>query len=335
MHEPDYRQLFDKSGAASIIIEPDMTIAMANEEFEKLTGYRRPEIESHMKWSAFIDCRDVERMTAYHYQRRRSGGHAPTEYECRMITRRGERRHIFVKVGMLGSGGQSIASFMDVTRLKETEEALKESHAKLNTIIEAAQGFIFTRDRQCRIEFMNRAIVDRLGRDATGEACHRVICGLDAPCPWCQQDSVAKGETVRMEFENPRDNRWYHAVMSPIPDDSGAVSSLEVFAMDITERKREESALAERAAHLRRENVRLKSSMRERYRFGDIIGKSRPMQAVYDMILNAAATDANTIIYGESGTGKELVAKAIHSWPQPVAPRTGCGTPRHQPADLV
>src|SRR6056297_2412996 len=36
------------------------------------------------------------------------------------------------------------------------------------------------------------------------------------------------------------------------------------------------------------------------------------MQTVYDRVLNAAATDANTIIYGESGTGKELVAKAIH-----------------------
>ncbi len=47
-------------------------------------------------------------------------------------------------------------------------------------------------------------------------------------------------------------------------------------------------------------------------RFGNIIGESHAMQRVYAMIADAAATDANVILYGESGTGKELVAHAIH-----------------------
>ena len=63
---------------------------------------------------------------------------------------------------------------------------------------------------------------------------------------------------------------------------------------------------------LREENVRLKANIKERYRFGDIIGKSEPMQQVYELILQAAATDVNVILYGETGTGKELVSKAIH-----------------------
>lgn len=70
--------------------------------------------------------------------------------------------------------------------------------------------------------------------------------------------------------------------------------------------------LKESEQHLREENVLLRSSLRERYRFGAIIGKSPAMQRVYEMILNAAGTDANVILYGESGTGKELVARAIH-----------------------
>ena len=63
---------------------------------------------------------------------------------------------------------------------------------------------------------------------------------------------------------------------------------------------------------LREENVRLRARSKDRFRFGDIIGKSEPMQQVYELILQAASTDVNVILYGETGTGKELVSKAIH-----------------------
>jgi transcriptional regulator with PAS, ATPase and Fis domain len=84
-------------------------------------------------------------------------------------------------------------------------------------------------------------------------------------------------------------------------------------ARDITETKQREISMQEEADHLRRENVTLRSSIKDRYRFGNIIGKSVAMQEVYELILDAAASSANVIIYGESGTGKELVARAIHT----------------------
>jgi PAS domain S-box-containing protein len=81
---------------------------------------------------------------------------------------------------------------------------------------------------------------------------------------------------------------------------------------DITSRKQTERALKESKELLQKEVSLLWSSLKERYRFGDIIGKSQVMQEVYEIIIKAAETNANVIIYGESGTGKELVAHAIH-----------------------
>ncbi len=48
--------------------------------------------------------------------------------------------------------------------------------------------------------------------------------------------------------------------------------------------------------------------------FPEIIGKSREMVKIFDMIRRVAPTPANVLIYGESGTGKELVARAIHDY---------------------
>jgi two-component system response regulator PilR (NtrC family) len=60
------------------------------------------------------------------------------------------------------------------------------------------------------------------------------------------------------------------------------------------------------------ENRSLREQLRERYSFDNIIGKSKPMQEVYDLVRLAAPSKSNILVLGESGTGKELVAKAIH-----------------------
>ena len=65
-------------------------------------------------------------------------------------------------------------------------------------------------------------------------------------------------------------------------------------------------------ASLLDENQRLKGELRERFHPSNIVGNSRPMQDVSDMIGKVAASDATVIVRGESGTGKELVADAIH-----------------------
>ena len=60
------------------------------------------------------------------------------------------------------------------------------------------------------------------------------------------------------------------------------------------------------------ENIKLKQEITKRYSFGNIVGKSKKMRDVYELIETVAPCDATTLIVGESGTGKELIANAIH-----------------------
>jgi two-component system response regulator HydG len=57
----------------------------------------------------------------------------------------------------------------------------------------------------------------------------------------------------------------------------------------------------------------LASEFKDRYKFENIIGKSRAVREVLGRIVRIAPTDTIVLITGESGTGKELVAKAIHA----------------------
>ncbi len=61
-----------------------------------------------------------------------------------------------------------------------------------------------------------------------------------------------------------------------------------------------------------KENRQLRETVESQYRFGNFIGKSKPIRDVFEMIRKVAPSNATVLVEGESGTGKELVAKSIH-----------------------
>ena len=61
------------------------------------------------------------------------------------------------------------------------------------------------------------------------------------------------------------------------------------------------------------ELVQLKRTLKQRYNFENIVGKSEPMLRLFDLVAQVAPSRSTVLIQGESGTGKELIAKALHA----------------------
>ena len=226
----------------------------------------------------------------------------------------GVRMTVEGKIYVLGVG-------IDLTEQKKIEEALRKSEEKYRAIFENAVEGIYQTTYDGQLVNANPAMARMLGYPSVDNlltsvndvghdlyvsvAARREFLGL------LERNTPVSGFEV--EFRR-RDGQhiWVSLNARPITEADGRLRLIEGIIHDITERKRQADALREREAYLREENLRLRSNIRDRYRFGDIIGKSPAMQEVYELILKAAATNANAIVYGESGTGKELVARAIH-----------------------
>ena len=179
------------------------------------------------------------------------------------------------------------------------------------TVVDSIQDGVMIVDPDGTIVSVNRAFEEITGysqKEILGKSCITLNCSSceiareEPGCHWCVM--FRKGSLSRQRCTLIRRDGRTVAILknaSVIKDREGNVTGAVETITDITELVRKETQIES----FRRE-------LRAADRFHGMIGVSAAMRRVFDLIANAAQSDAPVIIYGESGTGKELAARAIH-----------------------
>ena len=184
----------------------------------------------------------------------------------------------------------------------KTNGALQDSPTWTQLILDSIADGVFTVDHEGRITSFNRAaerITGFLREEAVGQYCHEIFRSNLCFEACALKHTAETAETIvnlEVNILN-RDNREIPISISTavVRDESGnAVGAVETF--------RDLSLIKE-----------LHKEISRQYSFQDILGRSKPMLDLFQILPDISQSDATVLIEGESGTGKELFAAAIHN----------------------
>ena len=89
---------------------------------------------------------------------------------------------------------------------RKSEDSLRASEARYRSMLESMDDMVYICSDQYRVEYMNPAMIRRVGRDATGELCHASIHDLANVCPWCAGATGTLRAGAQHELTSPKTN---------------------------------------------------------------------------------------------------------------------------------
>jgi len=131
-----YQTIFENTGAATMIIEENMNIAMVNEEYQRLLGYDKDDLIG-IKWTDLIPADGVEAMKEYHQMRQIDPSAVPHKFKTLLLDKQGKYRDGLFAVDIIPGTNMSVATFVDFTEFNRIDRALKAISAVTVAMIHA------------------------------------------------------------------------------------------------------------------------------------------------------------------------------------------------------
>jgi PAS domain S-box-containing protein len=131
----------------------------------------------------------------------------------------------------------------DITERKKATELLRKERNKLQGMLDSMLDGVYIVNKDYEIEYVNPSIEKEFGL-FKGQKCYEYINDRDDVCPWCKNDEVFSGKTVKWDWSVKKTGKTYELFDIPLKNPDGTISKLEIFH-EITQRKKTEKALKE------------------------------------------------------------------------------------------
>ncbi len=321
-----YRTIFENTGTALMMIEEDTTISLVNSEFVTLSGYSREEIEGILKWPTFVTNDDLDRMMAYHKQRRKNNSSAPASYEFRFKRRNGEIRNIIIFIAIIPETKRSIGSLIDITDRVKIEEDLCQSEEKFRAIVETSPDAIVISTLTGDVLFLTDKTASLWGYDSIGDITGRNILEFVHPTYHKKADFLINemlngnltGAAEYLMVRKDGSHFYCDSNANIIRDTKNQPTGILFINRDITQRKLEEKELirAKEAAEESEERYRLFIEQTTdgvfRMEFDEPFDINLPLEEMVDFIYDhAIVVECNMALLKMYGTDdrRDIIGK--------------------------
>ncbi|MFO7791978.1 MAG: PAS domain S-box protein [Candidatus Saliniplasma sp.] len=160
--ELKYKAIFENTGTKSFIFGENNIIEIVNDQFEKMSGYTRDEISGKISWKEFILEEEYEKFEGYINTAEEDEDRSPEYFSIGFVNRYNDKRNVLTSLNTIPKTDKIVCSMLDITRYKETLDALTASEEMFRVAFESSPIGIMLLSLDGEIEEVNRSMCELL-----------------------------------------------------------------------------------------------------------------------------------------------------------------------------